>query len=69
MKIYLPTREECQELVKNTEVFYCTKRNVNGFEVELYDYRLASFGDFVNNNAFELRGLCFVNNNGTWERN
>jgi hypothetical protein len=36
MKIYLPTREECQELVKNTEVFYCTKRNVNGFEVELW---------------------------------
>ena len=34
MKFYLPTREECQELAKNTEVFYCTKRNVNGFEVE-----------------------------------
>ncbi len=34
MKIYLPTREECHELVKNTEVFYCTKRNVNGFEIE-----------------------------------
>jgi len=68
-EFYLPTREECQELVKNSEVFYCIKKIIDSVEVELYDYRLASFGDFVNNKAFELRGLCFVNNNGTWERN
>ena len=68
-KTNLPTREECQELVKNSEVFYCSKKIVNNYEVELYNYRLSSFGDFVNNNAFELRGLCFVNNNGIWERN
>ena len=69
MNFYLPTREECQEIVSRTEAFYCTKREVQGFEIELYDYRLASYTDYVDNNAFELRGLCFVNNNGTWERN
>ena len=65
----LPTREQCQDIISKTEAFYCTKREVQGFEIELYDYRLASYTDYVNNNAFELRGLCFVNNNGTWERN
>lgn len=69
MNFYLPTREECQEIVKNNETFYCTLRNVDGFDVELYDYRLASYTDYLDNNAWELRGLCFVNNNGVWERN
>lgn len=69
-EIYLPTREECQEIVKNTETFYCTKHNIMGYDVELYDYRLASFSDFVNNNAWELRGICFIRNDkGVWERN
>lgn len=73
MNFYLPTREECQEIVSRTEAFYCTKREVQGFEIELYDYRLASYRDFFpeneDKNYAELRGLCFVNNNGTWERN
>lgn len=69
MNFHLPTREECQEIVKNNETFYCTLRNVDGFDVELYDYRLASYTDYLDNNAWELRGLCFVNNNGVWERN
>lgn len=73
MNFYLPTREECQEIVSRTEAFYCTKREVQGFEIELYDYRLASYHDFFpeneDKNYSELRGLCFVNNNGTWERN
>jgi len=71
MKFYLPTREECQEIVKNTEAFYVTEREVNGYKVEMYDYRLASISDFRDNNAFELRGLTFVYNPDTkeWERN
>lgn len=70
MKINLPTRERCQEIVNKTEAFYCTQRNVYGYNVELYDYRLASFGDFVLNEAWELRGLCFIQDeNGVWHRN
>jgi RNA ligase len=36
----------------------------------LYDYRLAGLTDFTENNAFELRGLCFVYDELTltWER-
>lgn len=69
MKFHLPTRDECQEIVKNSEAFYCINTNVQGFEVEVYNYRLACLDVFKEYNAFELRGLCFVNNNGTWERN
>ena len=70
MKKELPTRERCQEIVNSTEAFYYTQRNIYGYNVELYDYRLASFGDFVNNEAWELRGLCFVQDeNGDWHRN
>jgi T4 RnlA family RNA ligase len=70
VEFYLPTREECQEIVKNSEAFYVTETEVEGYKVELYDYRLASISDFTDNNAFELRGLCFVQNeNGVWERN
>lgn len=66
----LPTRERCQEIVNNSEAFYYTQRNIYGYNVELYDYRLASFGDFVNNDAWELRGLCFIQDeNGNWHRN
>lgn len=70
MKYNLPTREECQEIIKNSEAFYCTKHIIEGQNVELYDYRLASITDFVSNNAFELRGLCFVEQaDGSWKRN
>ncbi len=70
MKINLPTRERCQEIVKNSEAFYCMEKVVEGQKVELYDYRLVSISDFVDNDAFELRGLTFVQtDNGTWERN
>lgn len=66
----IPTRDECQEIIKNSEAFYCTETIVEGFKVEMYDYRLASISDFENNNAFELRGLTFVYNelSKTWER-
>lgn len=62
------TRERCQEIVDKSDAFYCQETTVNGFQVEMYNYRLASFTDFDDNDAYELRGLTFVNNNGTWER-
>jgi T4 RnlA family RNA ligase len=65
----IPTREECQAIVNGSDAFFCTETEVNGFKVEMYNYRLASLSDFVNNSAFELRGLTFVLNDGVWERN
>lgn len=70
MKYNLPNRDECQKIVNCSKAFYCTNHIIEGQIVELYDYRLASITDYVNNNAFELRGLCFVQRiDGSWERN
>jgi len=71
MKYYLPTKEECDDIVENSEAFYKADREVEGYKVAMYDYRLASISDFTNNNAFELRGITFIYNPETkiWERN
>ncbi len=70
MKIYLKSRDECQQIVKSTDAFYCTETEVQGFKVEMYDYRLASYSDFEKYKAYELRGLTFIYNPETeeWER-
>lgn len=66
----LPTRAECQKIVQNSEAFYCTRAEVNGYDVEMYDYRLASYMDFFENVAYELRGLTFIYDvdNNEWIR-
>jgi len=46
MEYYLKTREECRQIVENSEAFYVTETVVEGCKVELYDYRLASINDF-----------------------
>lgn len=71
MEFFLLTRDECKKIAENTEAFYCTTTTVNGYDVEMYDYRLASLTDFTDNKAFELRGLTFVKDpaTGLWDRN
>jgi T4 RnlA family RNA ligase len=69
-KYYLPTYEECVEICENNDkvVFYETKHVIDGYEVSVFNYRLASYTDFIqpikgkNINAKELRGLTFVKN-------
>lgn len=70
----LPTYEQALEIVANHDIiFYETKHVVNGFDVSIFNYRLAWYTDFnlpVPSNpeldAFELRGLTFVfNKDGT----
>ena len=69
MNYYLPTLEEVEKICSENEAFYLTETEVNGYSVKIANYRLASYTDYLDNNAWELRGLCFVNNNGSWERN
>ena len=70
MEYHLLTKEECDLIVEKSEAFYRADREVEGCNVAIYDYRLASLSDFVDNKAFELRGLCFVEQeNGSWQRN
>ena len=74
MEFKIPTRDECKNLVENSEAFYMAERFIEGQKVEIYDYRLASISDFFpedGSNWTELRGLCFVNDfeYDTWETN
>jgi len=65
----LPSREDCQRIVRQSDAFYCTQTEVNGYLVEIYNYRLASYNDFVQN-SFEMRGITFVydSKKNEWKR-
>jgi hypothetical protein len=73
MEYDLLSREECQEIVKNNETFYCSEKEYEGFKIEMYDYRLATYNDFFpenQKNRTELRGYTFILNPNTneWEK-
>jgi T4 RnlA family RNA ligase len=74
MKFYLPTYEECQEIVSKNEFFYEMKTSVDGYDISVFNYRLARSEDFLHPipgkdiEASELRGLTFIHNEGNSQR-
>lgn len=40
--------------------FYESKFVVEGYDVSIFNYRIAQYSDFADNSAFEMRGLTFV---------
>ena len=72
----MPTKAQCDTIVANNQAFYRKDLHINGTNVAVYNYRLASLTDFtrpVENDtslsAFELLGLTFVEqDDGSWER-
>lgn len=61
---YLPTYQECVDLcLLENSPFYESKNIVDGYNVSLFNYRLATYKDFlIEPYAKEMRGLCFVFN-------
>ncbi len=59
---FIPTYEEAVAICQRNPVFYETKHKVSGYDVSVFNYRLATYGDFKSENAFEMRGLTFVFN-------
>ena len=67
---YIPTYQEALEIVKAKGgiIFYETKHFVDGYQISIFNYRLAKYNDFIspipgkNIDAKELRGLTFVFN-------
>lgn len=65
------TKEQCDFIVSRNEAFYKKEFQLDGQQISIYNYRLASFRDFDNPTnaqikthrlrAYELRGLTFVN--------
>lgn len=72
---YLPTYEICRMIcdAHDNFIFYESKHNVDGFDVSIFNYRLATFGNFEQPiegrsdiKAYEMRGITFVwNKDGT----
>jgi T4 RnlA family RNA ligase len=77
MKYTLPTYERAVSLTIGKRfaaeigqyldsAFYEAKAVVEGYNVSIFNYRLAGYSDFADNEAFELRGLTYVfNEDGT----
>lgn len=64
----LPSYDECVRICQmtNHQVFYESKFIIDGYRVSVFNYRYATYNDFVDYNGFELRGLTFVfNSDGT----
>lgn len=73
-KYKIPTYEEAVEMCSGEEApFYESKMFIDGYNVSVFNYRLAQYNDFVNPlpskpnvKAYEMRGLTFVfNEDGT----
>lgn len=63
---YLPSYDEAVAICQRNPVFYEMKHKVKGYDVSVFNYRLATYDDFRTENGFEMRGLTFVfNTDGT----
>ena len=63
----LLTYNQALDLTKSSEdTFYESKFIVDGFNISIFNYRLAQYSDFRDNSAFNVRGLTYVfNSDGT----
>jgi len=67
---YLPSYEDCLEMcTKEESAFYESKFTIDGYNISVFNYRLAQYKDFVTPlenrpevKAYEMRGLTFVFN-------
>ena len=60
---HLPNYIECLDICQKSDgLFYESKSNIDGYNVSMFNYRLATYNDFVTYGGFELRGLTFVFN-------
>lgn len=67
---YLPSYEDCLEMCSKEEsAFYESKFVIDGYNISVFNYRLAQYKDFVTPlenrpevKAYEMRGLTFIFN-------
>jgi len=56
----LPTYKEALEITENSEAFYVQRGVIEGYVYAMFNYRLAMEKDFIDNKAWELRGLTYI---------
>lgn len=59
---FIPSYDEAVAICQRNPVFYETKLRVNGYDVSIFNYRLATFDDFKKENGYDMRGLTFIFN-------
>ncbi len=64
----LPSYEDALKITEKSEAFFVKYGEVQGYEYAMFSYRLATYEDFMENDAKELRGLTFIKNGNIWER-
>jgi len=63
MERYLLSYDEAATLTLGIDsTFYESKFVIDGYNVSIFNYRLAQYSDFIDNLAFEMRGLTYVFN-------
>ena len=62
------TYEEALKITENSEAFFVKRGIIQGHEYAMFSYRLATYEDFKDNEAYELRGLTFIRNCDEWYR-
>ncbi|GAB6074803.1 hypothetical protein [Nautilia lithotrophica] len=65
---YLPSKDECDEIVANSKQFFCKSFTFKEREIAVYHYKQGNFEEFEKFNAWELRGLTFVKEGSEWNR-
>ncbi|MDY0270207.1 RNA ligase [Trichloromonas sp.] len=69
MKFYIPTYEDCINIINNNPdmYFYENKYVIDNYNLSIFGYRYAKYNNFMlpildnpNINALELKGICFV---------
>jgi RNA ligase len=61
------TYQQALEITKKNSSFYVNYTDINWHRVAMFNYLLADYNDFKDNNAFEMRGLTFVRDlYGNW---
>jgi len=59
---YLPTKEECDYIVKNSKQFFRKDDLIEDKKAYIYHYKQGEYEEFAKFNAWELRGLTFIEN-------
>lgn len=67
---FIPSYDECRMIcdAQDNFIFYESKQNIDGYDISIFNYRLAMYSHFNNPipdsniKAFEMRGLTFVFN-------
>lgn len=66
MKYYIPTYNECREIVKKypPKTFFENKKLYDKYKFSFFNYRLAEHKHFLESNAFEMKGITFFHHEG-----